>query len=87
MDLMTRKSQVEGDAIFARGLNQVNPANMWTKKINQFLKSKCEGGFTTHDFRKTAATNLYNRTKDIVKVQKLLGHHSIVTTRRYIDDN
>jgi integrase/recombinase XerD len=42
-------------------------------------------GVTTHDFRKTTATNLYKKTRNILAVQKLLGHKNIETTKLYID--
>lgn len=37
-----------------------------------------------HRFRHTAAMRLYRATKDIVAVQKFLGHRNIETTRRYL---
>lgn len=38
----------------------------------------------SHDLRATFATTVYERTKDILLVQKLLGHSSVATTQRYI---
>ena len=73
------------DIMFALGEKVGNPFEMWTKKVNRFLKTH-HAGITTHDFRKTAATNLYKQTKDIVKVQRMLGHSGIEATRLYIDD-
>lgn len=37
-----------------------------------------------HRFRHTAAMRLYRKTKDLVMVQKFLGHRNIETTRRYL---
>jgi len=37
-----------------------------------------------HRFRHTAAMRLYHATKDIVAVQKFLGHSKLETTRRYL---
>ena len=42
---------------------------------------------STHSFRKTFATDAYNRTKDIVVVQELLNHSSVAVTQRYIRIN
>lgn len=42
---------------------------------------------STHSFRKTFATDAYNRTKDIVVVQELLNHSSAAVTQRYIRIN
>lgn len=38
-----------------------------------------------HDLRHTAGTNTLRRTGNLVAAQKLLGHSSINTTRRYAD--
>jgi len=37
-----------------------------------------------HDLRRTAATRLYNHTKDLRLVQQLLGHRSLSNTIRYL---
>lgn len=41
-------------------------------------------GFTTHSLRHTCATVLYQQTKDILLVQKILGHDSLLSTQIYI---
>jgi len=43
-----------------------------------------EGGFTLHDLRHTAATNLIHAGVDLATVRDFLGHHSIVETSRYV---
>ena len=43
--------------------------------------------FTAHDFRRAFITRLYRKTKDLVLCQRLAGHTSIKTTRRYIIDD
>ena len=40
--------------------------------------------WSMHDLRRTAARNLYDQTRDIRKVQRLLGHASPVATWWYI---
>jgi len=65
---MDEKKKQCQDTIFALGANKVNPYDMWAKKANTFLKNCCGGKYTSHDFRKTFATDLYNATKDILKV-------------------
>ena len=40
--------------------------------------------FSMKDLRRTGATWAYQETKDIVAVQKLLGHRSLATTQRYL---
>ena len=43
-----------------------------------------EGRLTPHDLRRTFATRLISKNVDIVEVQKLMGHASVVTTGNYI---
>lgn len=43
-----------------------------------------ERPISSHDLRATFATALYEKTKDIRLVQKILGHASVVTTQVYI---
>jgi integrase len=38
---------------------------------------------TCHSLRHTAATLLYQKTKDIYAVSKVLNHHSVKVTERY----
>ncbi len=40
-------------------------------------------GYCIHGHRHTAATWMYAKTKDLVAVQMLLGHRTIVMARRY----
>ena len=77
------KEHKDDDEIFKKG-RELDPYNNWTKKVNRFLKDN--GGYTTHDFRRTAATNLYRDTNNnLLLVQKLLGHKNVETTRLYIE--
>ena len=48
------------------------------------LKKK---GYSAHSFRHSFATNLIESGADIFKVQSLLGHASLDTTRLYINFN
>lgn len=41
----------------------------------------------SHDLRATFATVLYERTKDLLMVSKLLGHANVATTQRYLAGN
>ncbi|OLS24818.1 MAG: Tyrosine recombinase XerC [Candidatus Heimdallarchaeota archaeon LC_2] len=51
------------------------------------LQKDLELRFTAHDFRRAFVTRLYRKTKDLVLCQRLAGHDSIKTTRRYIIDD
>ena len=64
-----------------------------TEKINRFILcnrikriSRRALGYSVspHQLRRSRATDLYQRTGDIKKIQALLGHNSPVTTFRYI---
>lgn len=41
-------------------------------------------GYRFHDIRRTFATMLYNRGVHLTKIQRLLGHKSVLTTERYL---
>ena len=43
-----------------------------------------EKGYRFHDIRRTFATMLYNRGVVLTKIQRLLGHKSVLTTERYL---
>ena len=51
------------------------------------LQKDLDRSFTAHDFRRAFVTGLYRKTKDLVLCQRLAGHASIKTTRRYIIDD
>jgi integrase len=55
---------------------------LWFAKIKK--KAGAAPMITTHDLRRTAATNLYLQTRDLSVCQKFLGHANPITTLRYI---
>ena len=74
-------------------LHNVNNHYKSTKSLEvalvNFLKGCYEKGITDnvyspHDFRHLYACNLYNETKDIVKVSTALNHSNIAVTDTYI---
>jgi integrase len=46
-----------------------------------------KGEYGTHSTRKTVGQNAYEKTKDILKVQQVLGHDSVASTQKYIRIN
>jgi len=50
-------------------------------------KSRLNKNITPHSFRRSFATNLYNKCKKLTSVQKLLGHSNISTTANYIHNS
>lgn len=79
-----------GEYMFWDG--KCNPKSI-IRKVERQIQNACDmeninGEFiSTHSFRKTFATDAYNRTKDIVVVQELLNHSSAAVTQRYIRIN
>jgi integrase len=52
---------------------------------NRLLKAtNTNPNITAHDLRRTAATILYNTTKDLRIAQQLLGHKQLTSTLRYL---
>ena len=52
-------------------------------KLRQEMGLREDPEFVLHTLRHTTATRLLKKTKDITKVQKLLGHKKLQTTMRY----
>jgi integrase len=56
----------------------------------EFEKAREKASLTDlrfHDMRHTFAARLVERGVDIITVQELLGHHSVVVTQRYTHSN
>lgn len=79
-DLLSRllaiKSPVDDEPIFA--INRFQLMRIWDLY-------KPTMGKTLHCLRHTCAVRNYAKTKDLQKVQRLLGHRSIMTTMKYQD--
>ena len=73
--------------MFKSGANQ-EKTNSWITNLQNFFKrhGHPEGVFKiqSHCFRVKKATSMYEKTKDIVRVQKYLGHKKVETTQSYI---
>ena len=67
---------------------KVFPHNFRTVRT-YFEHARSEAGIKLrfHDLRHTFATRLIESGVDIVTVQQLLGHHSVVVTQRYTHSN
>lgn len=53
------------------------------EKLRESMGLQDDPDFVLHSLRHTTATRLLKKTKDITKVQKLLGHKKLQTTMRY----
>jgi integrase/recombinase XerD len=51
------------------------------------LSGLSKRGYSAHSFRRSFATHLIESGADLFKVQRLLGHQSLDTTKVYINFN
>ena len=67
-----------------RKTDPMDPASLhrWLKKA--LKRAGLSTSIKTHELRHSAADNLYRKTGDIVKAQKLLRHESVATTQDYL---
>lgn len=56
-------------------------------ELDQQARIHSLGSIGSHDLRATFATTLYEKTKDIMLVSRLLGHSSVATTQVYLGFN
>jgi len=80
--MLRRKGNV---ILHSGGIPYTSTAGLW-KKVRRWMV-KCGVVGTPHSWRRCCGTEVYRATKDIVLVQRILGHKSIETTRQsYVDD-
>jgi integrase len=56
--------------------------NAWLKLLKA---AGCRTNLNPHDLRRSAAVRLYTATKDLVAVQKMLGHDNMLSTLTYLE--
>lgn len=64
--------------------NPISPNTIALKLKDHALTLGWNRKITTHIFRHSFALNLYNKGADLLTIQKLLGHKSIVSTTIYV---
>lgn len=79
-----REASSQGEGyLFVRSNNK----KLTDQSIYNVVKWACEkAGIEdtgVHDFRRSCASNLLDKGVDLVVVQKILGHESVITTARY----
>lgn len=86
-DFLKTRRYSESDFLFSNRLGKGVTSRLMHQIIKRFLvESECEDrGLSAHSFRRTCASNLYRRTKDIMFVREYLNHSDINTTQLYID--
>ena len=67
------------------GLSAATPFNDYRPETFSVWIWRASGGkFSVHSIRHFAAVTYYKKTKDIVGLQKLLGHKSLIATQAYL---
>lgn len=75
--------EADTDALFvSRNGNRIS-TSMVGILINKYTDGVTEKHITPHKLRASCATNLYQKTGDLLLTSKMLGHENIQTTRRY----
>jgi len=76
--------ETESPALFLSQWNRRLSDRQFALRLEKWaLKANIEKRVTPHVLRHTFATNLYARTKNLIAVQKALGHEYITTTQIY----
>ena len=76
--------ETESPALFLSQWNRRLSDRQYALRLEKWsLKANIEKRVTPHVLRHTFATNLYARTKNLIAVQKALGHEYITTTQIY----
>ena len=86
-DAIKRYQEKEGaddSRVMFQSTSVDDPAHKWVQALSRFFK-KNNLDVQSHDFRKTFATTMYEKSKDISSVQKYLGHAKIATTQGYVE--
>jgi integrase len=78
--LMSVKYKASGEYVFSR---EGVPARTFKTAFNAAIRRAGVQRFTFHDLRHTFASNLVMAGVDLATVQELLGHKSILMTKRY----
>lgn len=84
-----RRLDSDSDALFLSGRKERLCARAVEYRFSQWLTwaGISREGLTVHSTRHTFGTRLYRRTKDLVLVQKAMGHRTIAATRVYVHDD
>lgn len=84
---LDKRSELLGDVDCEALFISNQRVRMSTRSIANLVEKYAENvgkHITPHKFRSSYATNLYNATGDIYKVQRCMGHESPNTTQRYV---
>ena len=79
---MKDKKATRSDYVFQNKKGDRLSDDAMRKRISRFMKD-LDIGTRTHDLRHTAATKIYDHTKDLALLKELMGHASTHTTQIY----
>lgn len=80
---LLQKKGVEESALFISNRRTRMTVRAIEKIINKYTVCVPDKHITPHKLRSTCGTNVYQKTKDIYLVSKVLGHKNTTPTRRY----
>ncbi len=86
---LTQRLPLKNNAFFIGECGKRLGKNSFTDMLRMYLSLSglSKKGYTAHSFRHSFATHLIESGADLFKVQRLLGHESLDTTKIYINFN
>lgn len=83
---MKENHSSDSDFIFVNYENKCLSSRSMYTLIKKLLSKVSDGAnYAPHSFRKSCATNLYEKTKDLLLVRDYLNHHDAKVTQTYIE--
>lgn len=83
---MKENAKTESEYLFTNYEGKCLSTRSMHNLIKKLLaKVSKDSQLTPHSFRKACATNLYEKTKDLLLVRDYLGHHDAKVTQTYIE--
>lgn len=86
---LTQRVPLKNNALFIGESGKKLCKNSFTNMLKMYLSISglSKKGYSAHSFRHSFATHLIESGADLFKVQRLLGHQSLDTTKVYISFN
>ena len=86
LDVHISTRKYSGEWVFSNRFgNPFTTKTMYNIIMRIFTKASLSDKLTPHSFRKACATNLYRKTKDLLKVRDYLNHTDAKVTQTYIE--
>jgi len=81
---LCRGVEVRDGFIFLTSAGHRLPYEGAVRRLRQWTRSICGKAFSLHCLRHTAAIRVYEATRDVLAVQRFLGHRSLQWTESYL---